>query len=248
MSASFHTSGAGLSKAAARVVRVILALMAATVLGLMVRAVTQSLGWDQENQQTVIDRVVLNSILAVSLAWAFRKRLFKGVIFYLAGLYLVVSVLIAATIGLALFSQLIPQLAGVETTVVIDQCKPDGHEFQCSGQITGTKVGPSDSVILWLRSSRDKGEVVRGTFYTGPFGGFAEGSHAPTRPPFLKSILLAVALLTGTVLFVRFVWAALRAEEGLPIWEPGESIFHKPVTETVFRYAGLAGAVIVAGV
>ncbi|OHT67544.1 MULTISPECIES: hypothetical protein [Mycobacteroides] len=229
---------------ASTTVRVCIGVAAAAVICLLLMAVVKLLGWNGELQQPVLN-FVYNSVLVLWVMWALRKRLVKGVIAYLLFFYAVAGMLAFSAVGLAVIEPRVADAFGTEIELVIDQCQPRGSQYICAAKTTER---PPRAGVGTLSGFHEHGDIVRGTYYSGIFGGFAEGGHAPPRPAIGSSLAAAVALLAGILLVMWALVKALRTPRGSPVWEPKDSVFVNARLEPLFGWIGLLGAVVATAV
>lgn len=225
-------------------IRICIGVAAAAVICLALMSVVGLLGWHDERQQPVLN-FVYNSVLVLCVMWALRKRLTKGVIAYLLFFYALAGMLAFSAVGLAAIGPHVADTFGTEIELVIDQCQPRGSQYFCTAKTTENppRAGSGTHSVFYKH-----GDVVRGTYYSGLFGGFAEGGHAPPRPAIGFSFAIAAALLAGILLVVRALMKAIRTPSGFPVWEPKDSLFVRPRLEAVFGAVGLLGGGIATAV
>lgn len=230
---------------ASTTVRVVVGVGAAAVICLALRAVAGLLGWHDERQQPVLN-YVYNLILVLWLMWALRKRLIKGVIAYLLVFYVIAGVLAFCAVGLAVVGPHVADAFGTEIELVIDECQPRGTQYVCAA--TTTEDPPRAGVVGTLSGFHERGDIVRGTYYSGVFGGFAEGGHAPPRPAIGWLFVGAAAFLAVITPSIWGLVKALRTPRVSPIWEPRDSLFVQPGLAAVFGWVGLLGGGIATAV
>lgn len=227
--------------------RLLIAIVAFLLIGVTVAALADLLGWQHPIQQSILN-LALSFLFFGAGAWVLKRNVAKGMTAFLLILNIAVILFSVATIIGSLLWLVRPNMFGVETAVMVEDCRPQGDRFECVGSVVGESIGPSDVIHLSLDGARAKGDIIRGTAYTSPdgsAGGFAVGGRTPPRPPLIEWMVLGTVLLVVSSLSFRFLLASFCARDGSPPWHPATSHLRKPQAEKMFRTVALGGAVIV---